>query len=354
MARQNKLMKHFIVGFLLMLLTACESNPPAPVIERAPQTSKSIPPPQAKPVAAAKDWRPDNHIVKKGDTLFGIGLEYGLDYKEIATANNIAAPYSIRIGQKINLSNFKTKPATATEISKSEASKNGDGKNEDGVVISPIKTEPAIIGDKVGDKPVTDAKPTAPAVVPTVTPVLSEPKAVREPYSLEALNRATPKPAENKPAEAKLTETKPVAIKVAEAKSGETKPSDMNPTDDESIAWGWPTQGKVVAGFNEASNKGLDIAGKTGQAINAASSGKVIYSGSDLRGYGKLVIIKHNKTYLSVYAHNSKIVVKEGQVVSAGQKIAEMGNTDSNSVKLHFEIRRLGKSVDPAKYLNQN
>ena len=110
----------------------------------------------------------------------------------------------------------------------------------------------------------------------------------------------------------------------------------------------------MIAGFNDATNKGLDIGGVTGQAINAASTGKVIYSGSDLRGYGKLVIIKHNKTYLSVYAHNSKIIVKEGQVVAAGQKIAEMGNTDSNSVKLHFEIRRLGKSVDPAKFLNQN
>ena len=109
-----------------------------------------------------------------------------------------------------------------------------------------------------------------------------------------------------------------------------------------------------MANFNESSNKGLDIGGNTGQAINAASSGKVIYSGSDLRGYGKLVIIKHNKTYLSVYAHNSKIIVKEGQIVAAGQKIAEMGNTDSNTVKLHFEIRRLGKSVDPAGYLNQN
>ena len=343
-------MKHFIVGFLVVLLAACESNPPAPVIERTPQTSQPKPPPQTKPVAGAKDWRPDSHIVKKGETLFGIGLEYGLDYKEIAAANNIAAPYPIKIGQKIDLSSFKTKPATATEINKSETSKNDDGKNEDGVVITPMKTEPAVIGDKVSDKPVTDAKP----ILPAVTPVLSEPKAVREPYSLEALNRATPKPISAKPAEAKPTETKPAATKPTDIKPADTKPSDTNATDDESIAWGWPTQGKVVAGFNEASNKGLDIAGKTGQAINAASSGKVIYSGSDLRGYGKLVIIKHNKTYLSVYAHNSKIVVKEGQAVSAGQKIAEMGNTDSNSVKLHFEIRRLGKSVDPAKYLNQN
>jgi lipoprotein NlpD len=334
-------MMRFALVFLVLLLAACESNPPAPVIDRAPQTSKPKPP-EIKPAdaksttatsAANKDWRPDSHIVKKGDTLFGIGLEYGLDYKEIAAANNIAPPYPINIGQKLDLSSFKTKAATATDATKSEAKS-----TEDGVVLTPIKIEPAVVGNKpiASDKPATDAKP----IVSAVTPILSEPKAVREPYSLEALNRATPKPIETKP--------------VATIKSAETKPAETKPTDDESITWSWPTQGKVVAGFNEASNKGLDIAGKTGQAINAASSGKVIYSGSDLRGYGKLVIVKHNKTYLSVYAHNSKIVVKEGQTVNAGQKIAEMGNTDSNSVKLHFEIRRLGKSVDPAKYLNQN
>ena len=158
------------------------------------------------------------------------------------------------------------------------------------------------------------------------------------------MNRTTIKP----------TDTSTVANKPTDTKASETKPSDANPPDDEAITWAWPTLGKVMTGFNETSNKGIDIAGTTGQAINAASAGKVIYSGSDLRGYGKLVIVKHNKTYLSVYAHNSKIAVKEGQVVSAGQKIAEMGNTDSNTVKLHFEIRRLGKSVDPAKYLNQN
>lgn len=312
-----------VVVLFALLLAACESNPPAPVIERATTTKPK--PPEAKPTdaktAASKDWRPDSHIVKKGDTLFGVGLEYGIDYKEIAAANNIVAPYPIKIGQIIDLRSFKTKAAAPAEAEKTE----------DGVVVSPIKIEPAVTGDKT----IVDGKP----VLSAVTPVLSEPKAIREPYSLEALNRANAKPIANKP-----TETKPA----------EAKPSDTNSSDDESIVWSWPTQGKVTASFNEASNKGIDIAGKTGQAVNAASSGKVIYSGSDLRGYGKLVIVKHNKTYLSVYAHNSKIVAKEGQTVAAGQKIAEMGNTDSNSVKLHFEIRRLGKSVDPAKYLNQN
>jgi lipoprotein NlpD len=335
-------MRFVVIGFLILLLTACESNPPAPVISRSPQTTKPKPPVANKPniVTTNKDWRPDSHVVKKGETLFAIGLEYGIDYKEIAAANNIAAPYPIQIGQKIDLTSFKTKmpsPVT-TDTSKSEANRSED----DSVVVTPMKSEP----------PVTDAKSTQDANKPitsAVTPILSEPKAMREAYSLEALNRTT-----NKPVDMNIATNKPVEVKPSDSNPNITKPSDANLPDDEAITWVWPTQGKVTTGFNETSNKGIDIAGTTGQTINAASAGKVIYSGSDLRGYGKLVIVKHNKTYLSVYAHNSKIAVKEGQVVNAGQKIAEMGNTDSNTVKLHFEIRRLGKSVDPAKYLTQN
>lgn len=330
-------MSHFAVGLLILLLTACESNPPAPVITRTPQATKPKPPVANKPngIPTNKDWRPDSHIVKKGDTLFTIGLEYGIDYKEIAAANNIAAPYPIKIGQKLDLTSFKAKIPVATNPNTSQP-------EDDSVVVTPMKAEPPVTDAKS-----TDVKSTQDAnkpIVSSVTPILSEPKATREAYSLEALNRTTIKP----------TDTSTVANKPTDTKASETKPSDANPPDDEAITWAWPTLGKVMTGFNETSNKGIDIAGTTGQAINAASAGKVIYSGSDLRGYGKLVIVKHNKTYLSVYAHNSKIAVKEGQVVSAGQKIAEMGNTDSNTVKLHFEIRRLGKSVDPAKYLNQN
>jgi lipoprotein NlpD len=330
----------FFVGFVFLILTACASNPPAPVIDRAPGAKPK--PPAARPASAnaetGKDWRPDSHIVKKGDTLFGIGLEYGLDYKEIAAANNIAAPYPIQIGQKLDLTSFKTKNASTAE-----ASKTAEAKNEDGVVVTPMKTEPAVVGDKAATGSANTEKPIASAV----TPVLSEPKAMREPYSLAAMNRA---PNQTSTAAIKPTETKTTETKPTEATS--TATTSTPATGDESITWTWPTRGKISANFNEASNKGIDIAGETGQAIKAASAGKVIYSGSDLRGYGKLVIVKHNKTYLSVYAHNSKIVVKEGQNVVAGQKIAEMGNTDSNTTKLHFEIRRLGKSVDPAKYLN--
>ena len=159
--------------------------------------------------------------------------------------------------------------------------------------------------------------------------------------------------AEVKPVEAKVTETKPETKTDIAKPTAKTTASNTFETT-ENIEWAWPHNGKVIGTFNESSNKGLDIAGNIGQPVLAAAAGKVIYSGSDLRGYGKLVIVKHNALYLSVYAHNSTILVKEGQLVSRGQKIAELGNTESSSAKLHFEIRRQGKSVDPKQYLPNN
>jgi lipoprotein NlpD len=118
------------------------------------------------------------------------------------------------------------------------------------------------------------------------------------------------------------------------------------------LQWIIPSTGRLIAQFSEADNrKGIDIAGQLGQPVLASAPGKVVYSGSGLRGYGKLVIIKHNKTFLSAYAHNDQVLVKEGQTIVRGQKIAEMGQTDTDRVKLHFEVRRFGKPVDPAKYL---
>lgn len=313
-------LQKLFLTLIFLGLVACASSPPAPVIDRNGSANKPNAPDvkESNGGKTSTDWRPNTYTVKKGDTLYAIGLEFGYDYKDIASANNLSPPYAIKIGQKLNLpvNGNNEKTATPTET-------------EDGVVVTPIKAEP-VAGE---------VKTTTPAV----TPILSQPKAMREPFSLEALNRSTTKPidvATNKPTTTPDTTT--------------AKPAETKAAGDDSISWTWPTNGKVVASFNEASNKGIDIAGTTGQPVNAASSGKVIYSGSDLRGYGNLVIIKHNKTFLSVYAHNSKLVVKEGQIVAAGQKIAEMGNTDSNSVKLHFEIRQQGKSVDPAKYLTPN
>ena len=133
----------------------------------------------------------------------------------------------------------------------------------------------------------------------------------------------------------------PISVPPPQASSGS----------DEDVGWIWPAQGTLVAGFDEAKNKGLDISGKTGDDIVASADGRVVYSGAGLRGYGNLIILKHNNTFLTAYAHNKTLLVKEDQTVKKGQKIAEMGNSDSEKVKLHFEIRRQGKPVDPAKYL---
>jgi murein DD-endopeptidase MepM/ murein hydrolase activator NlpD len=118
------------------------------------------------------------------------------------------------------------------------------------------------------------------------------------------------------------------------------------------LSFAWPAHGNVISYFDESKTlKGLDIGGKTGDAVLAAADGKVVYAGNGLRGYGNLVILKHNNTYLSAYAHNQTLLVKEDQSVKRGQKIAEMGSTDSEQVNLHFEIRKLGKPVDPLKFL---
>ena len=169
-----------------------------------------------------------------------------------------------------------------------------------------------------------------------------EPRVGKLPYSDEAyarLNRKEEAPVS--PAGA----TEPVA----ESKPASPAPSATMGADE--VNWMWPVPGKLLAPFSESANKGLDLAGKPGEAVLAAADGKVVYAGSGLRGYGELVIVKHNAVYLSAYAHNRKILVKEGQQVSRGQKIAEMGNTDADIVKLHFEIRKQGKPVDPAQYL---
>ena len=118
----------------------------------------------------------------------------------------------------------------------------------------------------------------------------------------------------------------------------------------EDFSFAWPANGQVIAGFDEAKNKGLDIAGKAGDPVLAAADGQVVYAGAGLRGYGNLVILKHNNTYLTAYAHNQTLLVKEDQIVKRGQKIAEMGSTDADRVQLHFEIRRNRVPLDPVTY----
>jgi len=304
-------MKQHAALLIVLLLAGCASKQPAPVSERSTVPGKQTESakaatPAAKPATTEKDWRPDSYTVKKGDTLYSIGLEHGYDYKDIAQWNNIQPPYVISLGQQLRMKGPKAVPVQAATPESSEA------------VVTPLKVEPAT------------AKPL------DGPPLITDPKAGKQPYSEQAATTAPPKPAV-KPAEPAKTDV----------------PADKTPTPSgDDVVWVWPASGKVLAGFNDmTSAKGVDIAGTQGQPVLAAAPGKVIYSGAGVRGYGKLVIIKHNPTYLSVYAYNSQLLVKEGQEVAKGQKIAEMGSTDTDRVKLHFEIRKLGKPVDPAKYL---
>lgn len=323
---------NYRIFVMALLLAGCATQQQkAPVIERAPGTSRPAAPTPTptKPakktaVTGEKDWRPDTYTVKKGDTLYALGLEFGADYKDIARWNDLSPPYVIKVGQtlKVKETSKAVEPASTAPVAEAATG---------GAVVTPIKIEAAPQPRTISEN--TVKAETKQAVATGEPPLKTEPKASKELWSEQA---AAPAPA-----------AKPVEPAKSPEKAAE-KPAAV--ADDEAIDWGWPTSGKVLSGFTDT-NKGLDIAGDQGQAIVAAAPGKVVYSGSSLRGYGKLVIIKHNKTYLTAYAHNQQILVKEGQEITKGQKIAEMGNTDADRVKLHFEIRKLGKPVDPEKYI---
>ena len=175
-----------------------------------------------------------------------------------------------------------------------------------------------------------------------VAPPLMEAAANRQTKPVMAQNQVPPSSATNN-----------TPTPTATSASTSNTPSAFPPANasDDGMAFAWPHPGPVLAGFDEAKNKGLDFAGKAGDPVLAAGDGKVVYAGSGLRGYGNLVILKHNNTYLTAYAHNQTLLVKEDQNVTKGQRIADMGSSDSDRVKLHFEIRKQGKPVDPAKLL---
>ncbi len=298
------------------------TNRPAPVADRtqrlpAPAPAVAKPAPTVPPagVIADADPNPELYTVKKGDTLYLIALDHGLDYKDLAAWNNLDNPNVIRLGQQLRL---RAPPAGT-------------------VVTAPLKTPPRIEGRPVGSAPAGSAGSEA---------VKSQPKAVKVPYSDQALAQLS-EPFQDKPVVAPM-----VVPSVAKVEPRPDAKPAASEEDDEKIDWGWPAGGKVLSTYNESTNlKGIGIAGKLGQSVIASAPGKVLYSGDGIRGYGKLVIIKHNKVYISVYAHNQQLLVKEGQSVVKGQKIADMGASDSDQVKLHFEIRRFGKPVDPLKLL---
>ncbi len=304
------------VALLAAGLMGCASpDHRAPVEDRRPVATRpaSSPPTPASPpanvpaaatagAAAAADpaaakpplpgWenagKPGYYTVKPGDTLIRLGLENGQNWRDIARWSGLDNPNSIEVGQVLRVVPPAPEPAPAPAPDPST-----------------VSARPVAPAGRVESRPL-DAKPPAPGASGVATAV---------PTPVSAPAAATPR----------------------------------EPDDD--LSWAWPAAGPVATPFDDNKSKGLAITGKPGDAVVAAADGRVVYAGAGLRGYGNLVIVKHNTTYLTAYAHNQTLLVKEDQVVRRGQKIAEMGNSDAERVQLHFEIRRQGKPIDPAKLL---
>ena len=291
----------------LLVGCAAPSKPArqAPVVDRSPigapvaaasapaasATAASLPPPGSENAG-----KPGYYTVRPGDTLYRIGLEHGQSWRDIAAWNGLTNPNLIEVGQVLRVVPPGAMPAATA------ASSTG------------VTTQP-VAGSSVQPRPL-DTSPAAPAATAARTPA---------PATTTATNGGSGAPA-------------PAA----------TAPAAMG-TD--AIALIWPAKGPVLYTFDETRSKGVGIGGRAGDPVVAAADGRVVYAGSDLRGYGNLIILKHNNTYLTAYAHNQALLVREDQTVRQGQKIAEMGSSDADRVKLHFEVRRQGKPVDPLSLL---
>jgi len=288
------------------VVAACSQTPNrAPIEDRSPTpraTVAAASPAQsaasaveaAKPVAVDPNLgKPGFYTIKPGDTLIRIGLDNGQNWKDLMRWNNLSNPNLIEVGQVIRIIAPGADPAAATSRP---------------VTTARVETRSL------------DTKPGS-ALVPASTSA-SAPAA--------SASSASPTP----------TPTREAAAPAPAPRDG-----------DDDITWAWPATTPVSTPFDEARSKGLVFRGKPGDPVYAAADGRVVYAGSGLRGYGNLVILKHNATYLTAYAHNQTLLVKDDQQVKRGQKIAEMGSTDADGVQLHFEIRKQGKPIDPARLL---
>ncbi|ABR89363.1 lipoprotein nlpD precursor [Janthinobacterium sp. Marseille] len=313
--RINTTRQIFLIS-LVGLLSACSSTQnSAPVSER--RISGTTP-----PKAAVEDRT--TYTVRKGDTLYRIALDFGQSYSEIVAWNNLANPNDIKVGQVLR-------------VAPPDAPVARSGGAQTGAIASSSVVESRPLG-----------APSSTTVSASATNKTS-PRGEKRPYS-DATLAEMQKPDSTPVVAAAPAATPATATAAKPATPAEAAAPVALAADDDSVSWIWPAEGKVVGTFDDG-RKGLDIAGKSGQAVLAAGAGKVMYAGSGIRGYGNLVIVKHTSNLLSAYAHNKAILVKEGQNVNKGQKIAEMGDSDSDSVKLHFEIRQQGKPVDPSKFL---
>nr|WP_241263016.1 peptidoglycan DD-metalloendopeptidase family protein [Parahaliea mediterranea] len=274
-----------LVPVLVAGLAGCGGNPRAPVEDRNRPASSARPP----VLQSQRGPAPGEYRVVRGDTLYSIAFRYGFDFRALAAANRIAAPYTIYPGQTLKLREAAppAKPVRASSPAPST-----------GVA----KTASAAAGGK--------------------------PSAVTKGSSGSG-KTGSPAPARKQPAPA----AKPPAPQGAVSR------------------WRWPSDGRVIRGFSATVHKGIDIGGNRGEAVRAVADGVVVYAGTGIVGLGELLIVKHNDTYLSAYGHNDRLLVREGAAVRAGEKIAVKGSSGTDTVKLHFEIRKEGKPVDPLRLL---
>ncbi|MFV0476936.1 MAG: peptidoglycan DD-metalloendopeptidase family protein [Parahaliea sp.] len=280
----------------ILALPACGSNPAAPVedLNRTAQASKPQVFQSGNPLPAAGTAQ---YRVQAGDTLYSIAWRQGFDFRRLAAANNIPAPYTIYPGQLLQLRESALPAAEAG--SASEQGKPGAARSAQSRV-SQRSAEPVVQPAKQSDTKVT------------TEPVIKS--------SSSSLKKQT---------------------KAGDSQSRPTLPSKPP------AHWLWPAKGRVVRGFSATVHKGIDIAGNRGDAVQAVADGIVVYAGAGIVGFGELLIVKHDDTHLSAYGHNERLLVREGSAVKAGQIIAEKGSSGTDTVKLHFEIRRAGKPVDP-------
>lgn len=307
----------------LLLLAGCASNPnsatpgKAPVEDRKPTPRAAISAPPATAPASAPDaarplpgsenaGKPGYYSVKPGDTLIRIALDNGQNWRDVKAWNNIDNPNLIEVGQVLRVA--PPGPDTAAVAS----------------------TRPVAPAARVDSRPLDGKAPAPGASAP-------QSGAASAPATAAAVPSAPSAPVP--------------AASTAPVVAAPPPPRPPERAGDDDINWLWPAAGAVATPFDEARSKGVAIAGKAGDPVFAAADGRVVYAGSGLRGYGNLVIVKHNATYLTAYAHNQTLLVKDEQVVRRGQKIAEMGSSDAERVQLHFEIRRLGVPIDPQRLL---
>ncbi|WP_235040113.1 peptidoglycan DD-metalloendopeptidase family protein [Vreelandella profundi] len=321
--------------------------------------------PQVRDLSDASDAVESSpqYTVKAGDTLYGIAWQHNLDYRQLAAMNNIAAPYQIRPGQTIALregaaqsaSVASNQPAAtsssgggavATGLSPQTASVARDDQELDWLLPdeSAIQRNQRLTAERNAAEQVAEGSTgTSPTVASTPEPEVVAAVAEPEPTSAPA-EQPAPQP-EAKP------EPKPAAAAATQTASVDRSSRTYTPA--ENIAWQWPTNGNVEGEFGQGDSitAGIDIRGEKGQPVKAAGPGIVVYAGSGVRGYGNLILLKHNDQFLSAYAHNDSLRVKENDVVEAGEVIASMGDSDAENVRLHFEVRRDGQPQNPMDFL---